>query len=175
MTEYNFTLKFDFSDPQVDPNTYIDKLYEGGCDDALIGLGRQGCIALNFIRGAESAFEAVSGAIVDVKAIIPDAALIEASPDFVGLTDVAKIIGCTRQNVRNLILSSKSKSPLPVYEGIPSIWHLFDILIWLQQSQSYAIDQSLLEISSVNMSFNIARNWQKIEPGLQENIKVLVA
>jgi hypothetical protein len=175
MTEYSFTLKFDFNDPQVNPNTYIDKLYEGGCDDALIGIGRQGCIALDFIREAESAFAAVSGAITDVKKIIPNATLIEASPDFIGLTDVAKIIGCTRQNIRNLILNNRSKSPLPIYEGTPSIWHLFDILIWLQQDKTYTIDESLLDISSVNMSFNIARNWRKIEPALQENIKALVA
>jgi hypothetical protein len=175
MKEYSFTLKFNFQDSQTDPNSYIEQLYEGGCDDALIGIGKQGSIALDFIREASSAFEAISSAITNVKKVIPTAILVEASPDFVGLTDIAEIIGCTRQNARNLILNNKPRSPLPVYEGTPSIWHLSEVLTWLKEDKTYPIDESLLEISSINMNFNIARNWQKIEPTLQENIKILVA
>jgi hypothetical protein len=97
MKEYSFTLKFNFPDARIDPvrealrnaNRYIDRLYEAGCDDTLIGIGKQGCIALDFIRSASSAFDAISSAIVDVKKVIPDASLIEATPDFVGLTDIS--------------------------------------------------------------------------------------
>jgi hypothetical protein len=175
MQEYSFTLKFNFQDAHTDPNSYIEKLYEGGCDDALIGVGKQGSIALDFIREAPSAFEAISGAITNVKKVIPNAILIEASPDFVGLTDIAEIMGCTRQNIRNVILNERSRSPLPVYEGTPSIWHLSEVLTWLKEDKTYTIDEALLEVSRINMNFNIARNWRKIEPTLQENIKALVA
>jgi hypothetical protein len=175
MQEYSFTLKFNFQDARTDPNSYIEKLYEGGCDDALIGVGKQGSIALDFIREAPSAFEAISGAITNVKKVIPNAILIEASPDFVGLTDLAEIMGCTRQNIRNVILNDRSRSPLPVYEGTPSIWHLSEVLTWLKEDKTYTIDEALLEVSMINMNFNIARNWRKIEPTLQENIKALVA
>jgi hypothetical protein len=175
MKEYSFTLKFNFHDSQTDPNSYIEQLYEGGCDDALIGIGKQGSIALDFIRSSPSAFEAISSAITNVRKVIPTAILVEASPDFVSLTDIAETIGCTRQNARNIILSNKPRSPLPVYEGTPSIWHLFEVLTWLKEDKTYEIDESLLEVSGINMSFNIARNWQKIEPTLQANIKALVA
>ncbi|WP_295618610.1 DNA-binding protein [Chamaesiphon sp. GL140_3_metabinner_50] len=175
MQEYSFTLKFNFQDASTDPNSYIEKLYEGGCDDALIGVGKQGSIALDFMREAPSAFEAISGAITNVKKVIPTAILIEASPDFVGLTDIADIIGCTRQNIRNVIVNDRSRSPLPVYEGTPSIWHLSEVLTWLKEDKTYTIDEALLEVSRINMNFNIARNWRKIEPMLQENIKALVA
>ena len=129
---------------------------------------------MNFIREAPSAYEAISSAISDVKKVIPHAVLIEAAPDFVGLTDTAKILGCTRQNIRNLIVKGESKSPLPVYEGTPSIWHLAEILIWLKEEKTYLIDDSLLEIAKTNMDFNIARSWQKVEPDIQENIMTLV-
>jgi hypothetical protein len=79
--EYSFTLKFNFSDAGIDPDCYIDRLYEAGCDDALIGVGNQGCIALEFIRSASSAFDAVSSAIVDVKKVIPDASLTDGRSD----------------------------------------------------------------------------------------------
>ncbi len=174
MKEYSFTLKFNFPDARIDPDIYIDRLYEAGCDDALIGIGKQGCIALEFIRSASSAFEAVSSAIVDVKKVIPDASLIEATPDFVGLTDTAKILGCTRQNIRNLIFNGDTRSPSPVYEGTPSIWHLAEILTWLREDKTYSIDDSLLEVAIVNMDFNVARKWRNIEPDLQENIRALV-
>lgn len=64
----------------------------GGSDDALIGIGQSGRIALQFTRVAENAFEAVFGAVKDVKRAIPDAKLIEATPDLVGLSDIAEVI-----------------------------------------------------------------------------------
>jgi hypothetical protein len=174
MKEYNFTLKFNLPESEIDPEMYLDRLYESGCDDALIGIGKKGSLGLDFIRSASSAFEAIATAIADVKKVIPDATLIEAKPDFVGLTDTAKIIGCTRQNIRNLIFNSDSKSPLPVYEGTPSIWHLAEILTWLREDKTYSIDDSLLEIAKINMEFNIARKWRKLDADLQGKIEALV-
>lgn len=174
MNEYDFTLKFNLHNSEADPDEYVEKLYAGGCDDALIGVGKKGYISLNFIREAPSAYEAVSSAIADIKRVLPYAKMLEATPDFVGLTDAAKILGCTRQNIRNLMVRSEGRSPLPVYEGTPSIWHLAEILIWLREDKTYSIDDSLLEIAKTNMNFNIARSWQKVEPSLQDSIKTLV-
>ncbi|MDJ0694269.1 DNA-binding protein [Mastigocoleus sp. MO_188.B34] len=174
MKEYDFTLKFNLHNSQADPDSHVEKLYQGGCDDALIGIGKQGYISLNFIREASSAYEAVSSAIIDVKRVIPYATLIEATPDFVGLTDAAKILGCTRQNIRKLIITNEPKAPFPVYEGTPSIWHLAEILIWLREVKKYAINDALIEVAKINMNINLANSWQKVEPNLQENIKALV-
>lgn len=174
MNEYEFTLKFSLPISEFRASDYVERLYENGCDDALIGVGAKGYIALDFIREAGSAYAAVASAITDVKNVIPDATLIEATPDFVGLTDAAKILGCSRQNIRNIIVKGAPRSPLPVYEGTPSIWHLADILIWLREEKTYAIDDSLLEIAKTNMNLNIARSWQRLELKLQEDIKALV-
>ena len=98
MNEYDFSLKFNLNNSPADPDDFIERLYASGCDDALIGVGNKEYVALNFIREGSSAYEAISTAINDVKRVVPGATLIEAAPDFVGLTDVAKILGCTRQN-----------------------------------------------------------------------------
>jgi hypothetical protein len=82
MKEYSFTLKFNFHDSQADPSSYVEQLYEGGCDDALIGVGKQGAISLNFIREAPSAFEAISSSITNVKNVLPNAILIDVSPNY---------------------------------------------------------------------------------------------
>jgi hypothetical protein len=75
MKEYTFTLIFDLKDSQADPSDFIEKLYEGGCDDALIGVGNKGYIALNFIREASTYTEAINSAVEDVKRVIPAANL----------------------------------------------------------------------------------------------------
>jgi hypothetical protein len=86
MAEYTFTLELNFPDREalqdenrhLGPNFKIERLCEGGCDDALIDIGKQVCIALDFTR-ASSAFKAVSSAISNVKTAIPNAILIEAA------------------------------------------------------------------------------------------------
>ncbi len=70
MNEYDFTLKFNLEDSLADPDDLIERLYAGGCDDALIGVGNKGYVALNFIREASSAYEAISSAINDVKRVV---------------------------------------------------------------------------------------------------------
>jgi len=166
MPEYDFILNFNLPDIPVNLDNFLETLATEGCDDALIGIGKKGRIALNFIRESSSATEAVYSAIRDVKRAIPQAVLTEVSPDFVSLTEVAKLLGCTRQNIRNLIIKDELNSPQPIYGGTPSIWHLSDILHWLYEEKNYRnrIDPNLLELSKVNKDFNIARKWETVDP-----------
>ena len=83
MSEYEFTLKFKLPEENMEPEIYVDQLYESGCDDALIGIGKKGYIALDFIRESETAYKAISSAIEDVLKAIPQANIQEATPDFV--------------------------------------------------------------------------------------------
>ncbi len=78
MKEFEFTLKFSLRDSELPPGEYIDALYQAGCDDALVGLGERGRIALTFNRKAGTADEAVQSAVRDVLTAIPDAKLIGA-------------------------------------------------------------------------------------------------
>ncbi len=50
-------------------------------------------------------------ALRDVKKAVPGAELIEVTPDFVGLTDVAELIGVSRQNMRKLMLAHAATFP----------------------------------------------------------------
>ena len=90
------------SDKESDADALVERLAEAGCDDALVGTGQKGRIALNFIREAASAKEAIISALTDVKRVIPHARLLEVTPDFVGLSDVAELLGVSRQNMRKL-------------------------------------------------------------------------
>ena len=174
MTEYDFVLKFDLPDHDADPEQFVDALYEAGCDDATVGIGQNGRVALNFIREAPSAFDAVTSAMSDVKRAIPGAKLIEATPDLVGLSDIAEIVGCSRQNIRKIVVTHKSVFPSPIHEGSTALWHLSKVLQWLKARGSYAIEDSLIEVSSTNMQINIASQIQEIDPASRRNLKILL-
>lgn len=128
-----------------------------------------GRIALNFVRESESALKAVSSAIADVKQAIPGARLIEATPDLVGLTDIADIVGCSRQNMRKMFLSYKTAFRAPIHEGSAAIWHLSKVL-----HGSYSIDDALIEVSSTNMQVNLARQIRDVDPVIQSDLRAII-
>lgn len=175
MNEYDFTLKFKLANGDANLDQLVEALGRGGCDDALIGIGTPGNIAFDFTRAARSAFDAVLSALGDIKKVIPDAKLIEAAPDFVGLTDVADYLGCSRQNMWKLKTGSAFEFPTPVHEGNPSIWHLAEILLWLKGKGSYQFEERLVEIASINMQVNLAREANNLEPRIQREMHALVA
>ena len=148
MNAYEFDLIFMLPPEAPDSEAHLDNLFEAGCDDATVGMGRQGEIALAFIREAESADAAVSSAINDVEKAIFGARLIRVKPDLVGPTDVAGLADCSRQNIRHLV-EKHSSEVVPVYAGSATLWHLFEIGRLLNQHSSFRIPQALLDVSRV--------------------------
>ncbi|MFJ4347974.1 helix-turn-helix transcriptional regulator [Pseudomonas sp. NPDC089401] len=159
--EYEFTLKYQLiEDEEVD--VLLERLAAAGCDDAVVGVGQPGRLALAFLRESRSAKEAIESALSDVREAVPSARLIEATPDLVGLTDVAEIIGVSRQNMRKLMLSHMHSFPAPMHDGGTSLWHLADVLRWLQARGSYAIGQEILDLAQVAMTINVARAHERV-------------
>ena len=159
--DYEFTLIFKLPENQTDPESLIEQLGQAGCDDALIGSGMPGRLAFNFNRPAENAEQAIQSAIFDIQSVIPDATLIEAAPDFVGLTDVADLLGLSRQNMRKLMLNHPT-FPDAVHTDRASLWHLAPLLDWLQDKGRYPIPVQTREIAQTTMRLNIAREMQRL-------------
>jgi len=172
--QYDFTLKFALGYSDADPETYLKRLAEEGCDDALVGLGQNGRIALNFTRNAPSACDAILSALSDVKRAIPDAKLFEASPDLVGLTEIADLLGFSRQNMRMLMVRNGSDFPLPVHEGKPAIWHLSKVLEWFKGKKSHRVDEALFDVAHVSMQCNLAKESGCIDPHFSKDFRKLV-
>ena len=173
MKDYEFTLRFTRVSTGADLDGLVDRRFEQGCDDALVGVGHPGRIALDFTRRANSAREAVLSAIADVRRAIPEARLVEVAPDLVGATDVADLVGCSRQNVRQLMVNSRSSAPAPVHEGRQAIWHLAPVLDWLVREKRYVVDPSLLELAATTMLVNTTVDSMSSEPAAQEEIRAL--
>lgn len=154
---FEFTLKFAVPVRTAEPDDWIDRLADAGCDDALIGTGIAGRLALNFDRIATDADSALRSAVADVQRAIPEARLIEAGPDYVGLTEIAELLGISRQAMRKIMAKNIETFPLPIHEGSPSIWHLKDVLGWMREEQGRAVDAAIEEVSVVACRLNSGR------------------
>ncbi len=153
MNEYQFELTFKLPEGD-DPDQYFEAL-ETSCSDAIVGTGQSGYMAFDFTREANSSEEAIYSALKDVRDVIKNAILIEASPDLVGITDVANILEVSRQYMRKLMGELKAKSPEPVHQGTTVIYHLSEILKSLQDSNKRKIEIPLLDISETNRKLNL--------------------
>ncbi len=169
MVEYTFTLKYQLGAASVDFDELVEQLGNFGCDDALVGLGQPGRVALEFIRDAPNAQAAIKSALADVRRALPDAILIEAAPDLVGVTDVAQITGVTRQNIRKLMLSHAETLPVPVHAGTVSLWHLSDVLTWLGEHVGYAFPKATLEVARAAERVNVSKEAMRIERRVRAN------
>jgi hypothetical protein len=159
MKTYEFTLAFRLPRSDADPTTFLDALFETGCDDATPGVGRRGTIALVFSREAATAERAVQSAADDVLRAIPGAELVEAKPDLVNLADVADMVGCSRQNMRKYaageIRSLEVAFPEPVFTGSPSLWRLVEVLGWLDSHTDLHPSSEALETARAVGKLNL--------------------
>jgi hypothetical protein len=190
MTEHHFTLRLDTSGVRVTSGEALERLAAAGCDDAIVGIGIPGRLALAFAREDGSAAAAVTSAIHDVLSAVPQAILIEASPDIVGLSDIADLVGRTRQNMRKLLLPvagspaggssvagsapAGESAPAPLHEGNPSLWHLAVVLEWLRATKAYTVSDDLLELARTTMQVNLAIQQRLVDSSAYREIERLV-
>lgn len=174
MREYEFTLRFALPHGVVQSDELIERLGDEGCDDALIGIGHPGRVSLEFARSASSAREAILSAMRDARCAIPNAQLIEVTPDLVGMTDVADIVGRSRQNVRKLMLGPSSKAPAPLHHGSSTLWHLSPVLQWLKKDKHYEVSDALLELSEATMRVNAAVDALMTDQDTQDEVRALL-
>jgi len=172
--EYIFTLKYQLADDDRDADALVERLGEAGCDDALVGIGQPGRLALEFTREGADADAAVRSALADVRRAVPSARLIEMAPDLVGLTDVAEIVGMSRQNMRKLMLAHPGSFPAPVHEGSASIWHLADVLAWLQARGNDALPQEVLDVARVALQVNVTKEGCRLPRAAAKELEALV-
>lgn len=175
MEEYDFTLRFALGKHDDDPEAFLERLSKAGCDDALIGIGKPGRIALAFTREAASAEAAVISALADVKRVVSDAVFLEATPDYVGVPDIAEVLGVSRQYIGKIIKASEREFPPPIHDGARAMWHLEAILKWLTDCGMREVDEHLLKIARVNRQCNYARESARLGRDIPRNLKNAIA
>ncbi len=173
--EYDFVLSFKLADAGPVGDDVVERLGAAGCDDATVGVGLPGRLALMFTREAGTAKQAIISALEDVKRALPEAELIEVGPDLVGLSDIAEHVGVSRQNMRKLMMSHAAAFPAPMHDGSTALWHLAPVLEWLNTRDGYAIDKHLLDIARTAMRVNLAKELERLDQPVEKRIRALVA
>ena len=150
---FDFTLTFSLLKYGSNPENYLDALFEAGCDDAIVGTGIPGSIALNFSRSATSAEDAIQQAAGDVRKAIPDAELTELKPDLVGISDIAALLECTRQNIRKMATVDDSTFPSPCVSGSVPLWHFYEVANWLLKNSRIKIKPKATDVEVAKTAF----------------------
>ncbi len=105
-TAFEFDLVVALPPKAPDEAALLDAIFEAGCDDAVIGLGASGVLALGFTRSGVDAEAVISAAVSQVLSALPNGAqLREVKPDLVSLADVAARLKVSRQAIQ--------KRPIP--------------------------------------------------------------
>lgn len=169
--EYDFTLRFALPEEDSEPGLLVERLAGAGCDDATVGIGRPGRVVLDFTREAASANDAMLGAIADVKRAAPGAVLVEAGPDFVGISDVANIVGVSRQAIRKVILAHPTSFPPPLHEGSASLWRLAHVLDWMRGRNAYPVGEAIRDVAHAAMQLNLAREAPSLRAGVRRALR----
>jgi hypothetical protein len=109
---YEFDLIFSIPG-SVDEGELLDRLFEAGCEDAVIGLGTPGLVAISLERFGSDAESAIAGAARQIAAALPEGSeLREVRPDLVSQADVAARLGVSRQALQ------KRRLPPPSVAGL---------------------------------------------------------
>ena len=67
------------------------------------------------------------------------------------------MVGVTRQNMRKLMVSHAATFPTPVHEGSASVWHLAEVMSWIQARGTYKVEAAVLEVALSAMQVNLAK------------------
>ena len=111
--EFEFDLVIALPAGERDEDAMLDALFEAGCDDAIVGTGAAGLVALGFIREGADPEAVISGAVEQALRGLPDGAVLrEVRPDLVSLADVAARLQVSRQALQ------KREMPPPSLGGL---------------------------------------------------------
>lgn len=72
LLDFEFDLIVYLADGADVQGVVLDRLFEAGCDDALVGLGQPGAIGLSFTRSGESAAKVIFDTIAQVTSALPE-------------------------------------------------------------------------------------------------------
>ncbi len=72
------------------------------------------------------------------------------------------------------MLAHPGSFPAPVHEGSASIWHLADVLTWLQTKGSYTLAEDIMEVAQVALQVNVAKEGRRLSRSALGELEALV-
>ncbi len=72
------------------------------------------------------------------------------------------------------MLAHPGSFPAPVHEGSASIWHLVDVLAWLQAKGNYSLAMDVLEVAWVALQVNVAKEGRRLSRSASDELEAPV-
>jgi hypothetical protein len=168
MPRYAFELRFACPWEITDAPFVLEQFARIGCTDVVVRPAKAGRVVVGFDRVDSSARRALRGAIEAAATALPMARLVEASPDVVGYVEMAAIARISRQNLRHASMHDPS-FPIALHEGRVDLYHLDDVLVWVQRRQHRRVSVPLLELAGATRADNLERQQrsQRRDPRLR--------
>ncbi|MDN7124543.1 hypothetical protein J6I90_06585 [Pseudidiomarina sp. 1APP75-32.1] len=154
MKTYEFSLRFDVSECQLNRDQIDDRLFEAGCDDALVRHGRKGEVLLEFSREDNAALDALMNAKQQVLAALPGARILEAKPDYVGPTDIAKFYDVSRQRIQSILRDKTLGVHAMTCVGNTQIFRLVTVIDVLEEAGTLIENDALREAAFAASQLN---------------------
>ena len=154
MAEFEFTLVVAGLDPNDEG--IEDRLYEAGCDDALVSVIKA-TVVLDFTREAKNFAHALASAISDVRRA--GARVVRVEPDnYVNVSDIAERAGLTRQAVSLLVQGKRGPGNFPapavrVSTDSP-LWDWHAVARWLLRAKKLRDREAVVQ-AAVTREANI--------------------
>lgn len=145
MTEFDFTLVVAGLDS--DDDRLEDRLYEAGCDDALISVIKDS-VVLDFTRAAKNFVHALATAISDVRRA--GGRVVRVEPDnCVNLSDIAERAGLTRQAVSLLVQGKRGPGNFPApavrISTDSPLWDWHGVARWLLRANKLRDREAVIQ------------------------------
>ncbi|MBR9907022.1 MAG: hypothetical protein GYB30_03100 [Gammaproteobacteria bacterium] len=154
MNKYEFSLRFDVAPCALSMDEIDDRLFEKGCDDALVRHSRRQEILLDFNRESSSAVEAFRVAYEQIKTALPQARLLEAKPDYVGPTDIACVFDLSRQRIQKILQTRASGLRALTSVGNTQVFRLSHVIDEFSKLGTLHVKEPVRETAIAAMQMN---------------------
>lgn len=135
MQHFEFSLIVSGLDP--DDDAFEDRLFEAGCDDALVSMVK-GFVVLDFTRQEKNFAHAVATAIKDVESTGAHVVRLEPDP-FVTLSDIASRTRLSKQLVSLYVQGKRGPKDFPLpslrVSSDSPLWEWLSVARWLRKNQ----------------------------------------
>ena len=160
MTDFEF--KLFCSGVATDDDSFLDRLYDAGCDDATVFF-KDGYVCLDFTRESENAESAVVSAIRDLERSDIGGTVERVEPeDLASLSEIASRVGVTRASLQKYARGESKVGkdfPAPVQNISVSRRELFstvEVMRWMMQKKKSNISRHSLDLCTVIAKTNQA-------------------
>lgn len=125
----------------TEPDAYAIRAYEDDRlqDFALFGPDANGVFGSEFERASATYEEAVLSAVRDLRAVFPEARMLQVEPDsLVTLDDIAERTGRTHESVRLLVKGRRGPGGFPAPAGggrrqRSKVWRWYEVERWFEE------------------------------------------